>query len=124
MAQCDKELAHLRAGSIEAPASFLPNQGRINCIIPMEDRALVVPHFVRWRGSGQVEMVVERARGEPVYVSDIYLASNYSCIPTDPIGAWFLQLLGGPTAGFNALAEALHKLPDWEPYTEAIHYQK
>ena len=48
MAQCDKEITHLhtRTGDVEAPTSFLPNQRHINCIIPMEDGALVVPHFI------------------------------------------------------------------------------
>ena len=69
-------------------------------------------------------MVAGRACGEPVYISDIYLTSNYSHIPTDPMGAWFLQLLSRPTTGFNTLAEALHELPNWEPYAEVVRYQK
>ncbi len=126
MAQCDEELACLRArtGNVAAPAGFLPNEGHINCIIPMEDRALVVPHFIQQRGSGQVEMVAGRAPGEPVYVSDIYLTPNYSHIPTNPMGPWFLQLLTGATTGFNTLTEAAHELPDWEPYAKIMHYQK
>ena len=96
--------------------------GRINCVIPTEDGAIVVPHFIQQRGSGQVKMVAGRARGEPVYISNIYLTPNYSHIPTNPMGVWFLQLLRGPTAGFNTLTEALHELPDWEPYAEVIQY--
>jgi len=102
----------------------MPNDGHVNCVIPTADGALVVPQFVQCRGSGEVEVVVGREHGEPVYISEIYLAPNYSCIPTDPIGVWFLQLLRGPMAGFNALAEALHELPNWKPYTEAMHYRK
>src|SRR6266851_3552428 len=115
MAWRDEELTRLCAHtrSFVPPASFIPNEGCINCVISMEDGALVVPHFIRRRGSGQVEMVAGRACGEPVYISNIYLTPNYSRIPTDPMGAWFLQLLGGPAAGFNALAEALHELPNW-----------
>src|SRR6266851_1974894 len=112
VAQHDEEILLLRSQprDIRAPTGFLPNKGRINCIIPTTDGALVVPRFVRCRGSGQVEMVVGRECNEAVYMSDIYLAPNYSHILTDPMGVWFLQLLGGPTAGFNALAEALHEL--------------
>ncbi len=69
-------------------------------------------------------MVVGRTHQEPVYVSKIFLAPDYSHIPTDPMGVWFLQLLMGAAAGFNALAEATHELPDWEPYTEIVHYRK
>ncbi len=67
-------------------------------------------------------MVAGRAGDEAVYISNIYLAPNYSCIPTDPMGPWFLQLLTGVAAGFNALAEAAHELPDWEPYAKIVHY--
>ncbi len=69
-------------------------------------------------------MVAGREPDEPVYVSEIHLAPDYSRIPTDPMGPWFLQLLTGVATGFNALAEATHKLPDWEPYAEIVCYQK
>ncbi len=68
-------------------------------------------------------MVAERAHKKAVYVSDLYLAPDYSHIPTDPMGPWFLQLLMGAAAGFNALAKAAHQLPNWEPYAEIMHYQ-
>ncbi len=112
MAQCDEELARLRVGNVKAPASFLPNQGHINCVIPTEDRALVVPHFIQRRGDGHVKMVVGREPGEPVYVSEIHLTPDYSQIPTNPIGVWFLQLLTGVATRFNALTKATHKLPN------------
>ena len=110
-------------GSIMALASFLPNERCINYIIPTEDGALMVPHFIQCQGSRQVEMVAGRACGEPVYISNIYLTPNYSRIPTDPMGLWFLQLLTGAATGFNALAEATHQLPNWEPYAEIMCYQ-
>ncbi len=124
VAQCDKEIAHLcaRTGNVEAPASFLPNQRRVNCVIPMVDGALVVLHFVQRRGNRQVEMVAGRAHNEAVYISDLYLTPDYSRIPTDPMGPWFLQLLMGAAARFNTLTKATHQLPDWEPYTKIMCY--
>ena len=82
----------------------------------------MVPCFIQCRGDGQVKMVAGRGPNEPVYVSEIYLTPDYSRIPTDPMGAWFLQLLTRGPAGFNALAEAAHELADWEPYAEIIRY--
>jgi len=63
-------------------------------------------------------------RNDPVYVSKIFLAPDYSRIPTDPMGPWFLQLLTGAPAGFNALAEVAHELADWEPYAKIIRYHR
>ncbi len=83
----------------------------------------MVPNFVHRRGDGQVKMVAGRERNEPVYVSEIFLAPDYSQIPTNPMGPWFLQLLTGAPARFNALTEAAHKLSDWEPYAEIVCYQ-
>ena len=67
-------------------------------------------------------MVAGLEQNDPVYVSEIFLAPDYSRIPTDPIGPWFLQLLTRAPAGFNALAEAAHELADWEPYVEIVRY--
>jgi len=67
-------------------------------------------------------MVAGTSRDDQVYVSEIFLTPDYSRIPTDPMGAWFLQLLTGGAAGFNALTEAAHELADWEPYTEIVCY--
>ncbi len=69
-------------------------------------------------------MVAGREPGEPVYISDIYLASDYSRILTNPMGVWFLQLLTGAAARFNTLTEATHELPDWEPYAKIMRYRK
>ena len=68
-------------------------------------------------------MVVGLDHNDPVYVSEIFLAPDYSRIPTNPMGPWFLQLLTRAPAGFNALAEAAYELADWEPYTEIVHYR-
>ena len=69
-------------------------------------------------------MVAGMEQNDPVYVSEIFLAPDYSRIPTDPMGPWFLQLLTGAPAGFNALAEAAHELPNWEPYAKIICYHQ
>ena len=67
-------------------------------------------------------MVVGRDREEAVYIAELYLALNYLCIPVKPLAVWFLQLLSSPSTGFNILAEAMHELDDWEPYTKVICY--
>jgi len=69
-------------------------------------------------------MVVGTSPNDQVYVSEIFLAPDYSRIPTDPMGAWFLQLLTSGPAGFNTLAEAAHELADWEPYAEIVRYRR
>jgi len=67
-------------------------------------------------------MVVGLDHNDPVYVSEIFLAPDYSRIPTNPMGPWFLQLLTRAPTGFNALAEAAHDLPNWEPYAKIVRY--
>ncbi len=69
-------------------------------------------------------MVAGTDRNDQVYVSEIFLAPDYSRIPTDPMGAWFLQLLTRAPTRFNALTEVAHKLADWEPYAEIVHYRR
>ena len=126
VAQREEEIARLcaRPGAWEAPTGFLPNKGHVTCVIPTEEGGLVVPRFIQRRGDGQVKMVAGMGRNDPVYVSEIFLAPNYSHIPTDPIGPWFLQLLTGASARFNALAEVAHELADWEPYAEIVCYRR
>jgi len=48
VAQREEEIAHLRArpGATEAPWGFLPNEGRVSCVIPAAGGGLVVPHFI------------------------------------------------------------------------------
>jgi len=101
----------------------MANNGCITCIIPTAGGGLVLPRFVRRRGNRQVEMVVGGDRNDSVYISEIFLAPDYSRIPANPIGAWFLQLLTGPPARFNALAEVAHELADWEPYAKIVRYR-
>jgi len=124
VAQREEEIARLRArpGAGQALRGFLANEGRVTCVILGVEGGLVVPRFVQWRGDRQVEMVAGTSPNDQVYVSEIFLAPDYSRIPTDPMGAWFLQLLTGGPARFNALAEAAHELADWEPYAEIIRY--
>ena len=68
-------------------------------------------------------MVAGTSCNDPVYISEIFLTPDYSCIPSDPMGPWFLQLLCGGPARFNALAGAAHELANWEPYTEIVCYR-
>jgi len=59
---------------------------------------------------GEVEMVMGRSTEEAVYIAELFLKPNYSCSPINPMAPWFLQLLEGPSTGFNALAEAAYDL--------------
>ena len=124
VAQREEEIARLRArpGARQAPLGFRANEGRVTCVIPAAGGGLVVPRFVQQRGDGQVEMVAGMSTNDQIYVSEIFLAPDYSRIPTDPMGAWFRQLLTGGPTGFNALAEVAHELADWEPYAEIVRY--
>ena len=67
-------------------------------------------------------MVMGRSREEAVYITKLYLKPNYSCSPIDPMLPWFLQLLRGPSTGFNALAKAAYELDSWEPHTKVMRY--
>ena len=124
VAQREEEIArlHTRRGGTQAPMGFVPNEGHISCVIPTAGGGLVVPRFIQRRGNGQVEMVAGSDRNDPVYVSELFLAPDYSHIPTNPMGPWFLQLLTRAPAGFNALAEAAHELASWEPYAKIVRY--
>ena len=126
LGQREEEIAHLHArpGAGQAPSGFRANEGHVTCVIPMAGGGLVVPRFIRQRGDGQVKMVVGMSPNDQVYVSEIFLAPDYSHIPVDPMGPWFLQLLARGPAGFNALAEAAHELADWEPYAEIVCYHR
>src|SRR6266851_9065554 len=94
VAQREEEIARLRArpGAGQALSGFQANEGRVTCIIPAAEGGLVVPRFVRRRGDGQVEMVAGTSINDQVYVSEIFLAPDYSRIPADPMGAWFLHI--------------------------------
>ncbi len=124
MAQHDEELQrlHRQLGDINVPPSFKPNKGWVSCKIPNANRALVVPRFIQRLGTGEVKMVVGRSSKEAVYVTKLFLKPNYSCSLINPMAPWFLQLLGGPSAGFNTLAKATYDLDTWEPHTEIMRY--
>jgi hypothetical protein len=124
VAQRDERIAQLQRqlGNIEIPPGFEPNEGRVTCMIPSEDGLQVVPRFVRRLGNGRVEMVAGREAEESVYVAELYLCPIYSRNTTEPTPPWFLQLLGGPSAGFNILAEATYALDQWAVHAEVLRY--
>ena len=107
-------------GNVEIPPGFEPNKGRITCMIPSKDGLQVVPHFVRRLGNGRVEMVAGREAEESVYVAELYLTPIYSQNTMEPTPPWFLQLLGGPSTGFNILAEATYTMDQWAIHTEVL----
>jgi hypothetical protein len=67
-------------------------------------------------------MVAGREAEESVYVAELYLTPIYSRNTTEPTPPWFLQLLGGPSAGFNVLAEATYAMDQWAIHAEVLRY--
>jgi hypothetical protein len=69
-------------------------------------------------------MVAGREAEESVYIAEPYLTPIYSRNTTKPTPPWFLQLLGGPSAGFNILTEATYAMDQWAIHAEVLHYQE
>jgi hypothetical protein len=69
-------------------------------------------------------MVAGREAEEPVYIAELYLTPIYSRNTMEPTPPWFLQLLGGPSAGFNVLAEATYAMDQWAIHAEVLRYQE
>jgi hypothetical protein len=126
VAQRDERITQLQRqlGNVELPPSFEPNEGHVTCTIPSEDRLQVAPRFVRRLGNRRVEMVAEREAEESVYIAKLYLTPTYSRNTMEPTPPWFLQLLGGPSAGFNILAEATYAMDQWAVHAEVLRYQE
>jgi len=69
-------------------------------------------------------MVTGREAEESVYIAELYLTPIYSQNTMEPTSPWFLQLLGGPSAGFNVLAEATYAMDQWAIHTEVLQYRE
>ena len=112
VAQYDEELQHIhrQLRDLNIPPGFEPNEGWVSSKIPDINGTSVVPRFIQRLGMGEVKMVMGRSSKEAVYVTELFLKPNYSHSPINPMALWFLQLLGGPSAGFNALTEAAYGL--------------
>jgi hypothetical protein len=126
MAQHNERITALkhRLGNIEVPLEFQSNNGRINCMVPSKEGLQVVLRYVHRLGNGKVEMLAGREAEESVYVAQLYLTPNYSSPSAEPMPPWFLQLLCGPSAGFNVLALASYALDQWAVQTEILHYRE
>jgi hypothetical protein len=126
VAQCDKHIAALerRLGNIEVPPGFQSNNGRVNCTVPSEDGLQVILRYVRRLGDGKVEMLAGREAEESVYVTQLYLMPDYSSPSAEPMPPWFLQLLCGPSAGFNVLTLASYTLDQWAVHAEILCYRE
>jgi hypothetical protein len=126
VAQRDKRIATLecRLGNIEVPPGFQSNNGRVNCTVPSEEGLQVVPRYVRRLGYGKVEMLAGREAEESVYIAQLYLTPDYSSPSAEPMPPWFLQLLYGPSVGFNILTSALYALDQWAVHAEILRYQE
>jgi hypothetical protein len=93
-------------------------------MVPSEEGLQVVPQYVRRLGNGKVEMLAGREAEESVYVAQLYLTPDYSSPSAEPMPPWFLQLLCGPSAGFNVLASASYALDQWAVHAEILHYRE
>jgi hypothetical protein len=126
VAQWDERIMQLQRqlGNIKIPPSFEPNEGHVTCMIPSKDRLQVIPRFVRRLGNGRVKMVAGREAEESVYITELYLTPIYSQNTTEPTPPWFLQLLGGLSAGFNILAKATYTIDQWAIHTEVLWYRE
>jgi hypothetical protein len=69
-------------------------------------------------------MVAGREAEESVYVTELYLTPIYSRNTMEPTPPWFLQLLVGPSAGFNVLAEATYAMDQWAVHAKVLRYQE
>jgi hypothetical protein len=112
VAQHDECIATLERwlGNVKVPPGFQSNNGRINCTVPSEEGLQVVPQYIYRLGDGKVEMLAGREAEESVYIAQLYLTPDYSSASAEPMPPWFLQLLCGPSAGFNVLTSASHAL--------------
>jgi hypothetical protein len=126
VAQRDERIAALerRLGNVEVPPGFQSNNGRVSCTVPSAEGLQVVPRYVRRLGDGKVEMLAGREAEESVYVAQLYLTPDYSSPSADPMPPWFLQLLSGPSAGFNVLAAASYALDQWAVHAEVLRYRE
>jgi hypothetical protein len=93
-------------------------------MVPSEEGLQVVPQYVRRLGDGKVEMLAGREAEKSVYVAQLYLTPNYSSPSAKPMPPWFLQLLCGPSTGFNVLASASYALDQWAVHAEVLRYQE
>ena len=69
-------------------------------------------------GNGEVLAQAGEEEDKPEYVVSLYLESNYSQHPMSPMPQWFLELLQGPGAPYNTLAEMVHQLPNMAAFAE------
>jgi hypothetical protein len=67
-------------------------------------------------------MVAGREAEESVYITELYLTPIYSQNTMEPTPIWFLQLLGGPSVGFNILTKATYAMDQWAVHAEVLHY--
>jgi hypothetical protein len=93
-------------------------------MVPSEEGLQVVPQYVRRLGDGKVEMLAGREVEESVYVAQLYLTPDYSSPSAEPMPPWFLQLLCGPSAGFNVLASTSYALDQWAVHAEILRYRE
>ena len=69
-------------------------------------------------------MLAGREAEESVYVAQLYLTPDYSSASAEPMPPWFLQLLCGPSVGFNVLTSASYALDQWVVHAEVLCYRE
>jgi hypothetical protein len=121
----EAKILHLehQLGDPVKPDSFIENKGNICYPLPCDNRARVVPRWIKRVGTGEVEMLAGLVTGEAVYIALLFIDPNYTDTPTFGMDQWFVQLLQGPEAQFHTLAKAACSLPEWAAYAKVIWYQ-
>ena len=120
------EIHHLRNRwrNPKMPPDYEQNRGRLNVQIADSEGRMVAARWIRRMGNGEVLARAGEEEDEPEYVVSLYLESNYSQHPTSPMPRWFLELLQGPGAPYNTLAETVRQLPDMAAFTEVERYRR
>ncbi len=107
---------------MDIPAGFKPNLGNVSETVTLSMGERVIPQFVQWLGTGEVEMVVGQEGNEPVYVAQLCLKPDYGQAVADPIPYWFSDLLTSLGDKFNTLTWATYELPEWAAHAEIMRY--
>jgi len=83
---------------------------------------MVVPIWIRPVGDGTVKLLAGREPGEPTYVIELFLHSNYTETPTKTTAPWFLALLTSYNGGYHTLIKEIQHLNNPATITKVYQY--
>jgi len=119
---CSLEVTHLQGqlGTVNIPAGFEPNLGHVADTVPLSMGERVVPQFVRWLGTGEVEMLASQEGNKAIYIAQLILTPDCTLPTAEPLQLWFSDLLTSTGDKFNTLAKAMYQLDDWAAHAEIM----